>query len=85
MGGYLGIRNNTKLMKQLEKPAVTCGDCHDVLPRLHSAWADPDRLAQAELRDLLSKAITEIEALRLLVDKGKLTALEDAVRENAPR
>lgn len=61
------------------------GDRHDILPRLHAAWSAPERLAQDDLRDLLSKAITEIEALRLLVDKGKLTALEDAVRENAPR
>lgn len=58
------------------------GDRHDVLARLHAAWADPERLPPADLRKLLSKAITEIEMLRLLVGREKLAALEAALRED---
>lgn len=58
------------------------GDSHDILTRLHAAWSAPDRLAQDEMRDLLSKAITEIEMLRLLVGREKLAALEAALRED---
>lgn len=55
-------------------------DNRDILDRLRDAWAAPDRPSQAEMQDILSKAITEIELLRALVDQHKVAALEAEMR-----
>ncbi len=55
----------------------------DVLDRLRDAWASPERLPADELLDMLSKAITEIELLRMLVDNRKVAAVEAAISAGA--
>ncbi len=50
----------------------------DIVACLRRAWARPASVAEDEVRVLLSRAITEIEVLRVLRDEGKMRGVWDA-------
>ncbi len=52
----------------------------DIVARLRRAWAHPASVPEDEMRVLISRAIEEIEVLRLMQDDGKVREVYEALR-----
>ncbi len=52
----------------------------DIVARLRRAWAHPASVPEDEMRVLLSRAIEEIEVLRVLRDEAKVRGAWEAPR-----